>query len=157
MDSFSKLFKKEKMGELVLLVLIIVYLVMNKQPPELISSLVNNILGKVVLVGIVVYLFLYKNPILAVVSILVAYDLIIRSSYVDTATRVEQLLQPGCTDGPAMSQYPFTAYNQFPYTLEQEVVKKMAPIVMSGNVLTQPSFKPHLDNDHDASPINYSD
>jgi hypothetical protein len=157
MDSFSKLFKKEKMGELVLLGLFVIYLVMGRQPPELVSSLVNTMLGKIVLVGIVFYLFLYKNPILAVVSVLVVYDLLIRSQYVDTATRIEQLLQPGCTDGPAMSQYPFTAYNQFPYTLEQEVVKKMAPIVQSGSVLTKPSFKPYLDNDHDASPINYSD
>ena len=72
------------------------------------------------------------------------------------ATRIEQILQPGCTDGPEMSQYPFTKFNQFPYTLEQEVVKTMAPIVQSGSVLTKPSFKPFLETDHDASPINSS-
>jgi hypothetical protein len=51
----------------------------------------------------------------------------------------------------------FTAFNQFPYTLEQEVVKKMAPIVKSGSVLNMPGYKPLLDNLHDASPINSSD
>ena len=104
------------------------------------------------------YLFLFKNPILAVLSLLVLIDLIRRSNYYNTdmATRIEQILQPGCTDGPEMSQYPFTKFNQFPYTLEQEVVKTMAPIVQSGSVLTKPSFKPFLETDHDASPINSS-
>ena len=50
----------------------------------------------------------------------------------------------------------FTAYNQFPYTLEQEIVKKMAPIHrMGGTTLfeSKPSYKPLLEDLHDASPI----
>jgi len=50
-----------------------------------------------------------------------------------------------------MSQ--FTAFNQFPYTLEQEVVAKMAPIVRSGSSLTSASYKPLLDKLYDASPL----
>jgi hypothetical protein len=159
MDSFSKLFKKEHMGELVLFILFVIYLVMGYQTPESVAKVVNSMIGKLLLFFIVLYLFLYKNPVLAVLSLLVAFDLIRRSKYynTDAATRIEQILNPGCTDGPGMSQYPFTKYNQFPYTLEQEVVKKMAPIVQSGSVLTQANFKPYLENDHDASPVNASD
>ena len=50
----------------------------------------------------------------------------------------------------------FSAFNQFPYTLEQEVVAKMAPVMQSGSSITQASFKPILDDSHDASPINVS-
>jgi hypothetical protein len=50
----------------------------------------------------------------------------------------------------------FTAFNQFPYTLEQEVVAKMAPIMKSGSSLNQASYKPLLDNLYDASPVNGS-
>jgi hypothetical protein len=157
MNSFSKLFKKEHMGELFLFILFIIYLVMGYDVPESLANVVNSMLGKLLIFLIVIYLFLYKNPVLAVVSLLVAFELIRRSRYIDNATRIEQILNPGCRDGPEMSQYPFTAYNQFPYTLEQEVVKKMAPIVQSGSVLTQASFKPYLENDHDASPVNASD
>jgi hypothetical protein len=53
-----------------------------------------------------------------------------------------------------MSQ--FTAFNQFPYTLEQEVVAKMAPIARSGSSLVPASYKPLLDNLHDAAPLNSS-
>ena len=158
MDSFSKLFKKEHMGELVLFVLFVIYLVMSYPIPQPVAGVVNSFVGKILLFFIVFYLFLFKNPILAVLSLLVLIDLIRRSNYYNTdmATRIEQILQPGCTDGPEMSQYPFTKFNQFPYTLEQEVVKTMAPIVQSGSVLTKPSFKPFLETDHDASPINSS-
>ena len=156
MDSFSKLLKKEHMGELVLVVLFIIYLVMGYQTPEPLANVVNTMVGKLLLFFIVIYLFLYKNPVLAVVSLLVAFDLIRRSKYIDMTTRIEQILQPGCTDGPEMSQFPFTSHNQFPYTLEQEVVKKMAPIVQSGSVLTKATFKPYLESDHNASPINES-
>jgi len=51
----------------------------------------------------------------------------------------------------------FTAFNQFPYTLEQEVVAKMAPIVHSGTSIHAASYKPVLDNLHDASPLTGSD
>lgn len=159
MDSFSKLFKKEHMGELVLFILFVIYLVMGYPTPEPVAVVVNSFVGKIFIFFIVFYLFLYKNPVLAVLSLFVVIDLIRRSTYynTDAATRIEQILNPGCTDGPEMSQYPFTKFNQFPYTLEQEVVKKMAPIVQSGSVLTKPSFKPFLESDHDASPVNASD
>ena len=51
-----------------------------------------------------------------------------------------------------MSQ--FTAYNQFPYTLEQEMVAKMAPAKSAGFSLSQASYKPLMDNLYDASPVN---
>jgi len=41
-----------------------------------------------------------------------------------------------------------TAFNQFPYTLEQEMVSKMAPI--EHTVYEPSSFVPLLDNTHDA-------
>ena len=113
-------------------------------------------LGKIVIVSIVIYLFLYKNSVLAVLVLFAAFDLMRRSS--NSIANLERIfMNPGCEDGKDMSQYPFTPYNQFPYTLEQEVVKKMAPIVQSGSVLTKASYKPFLESDHDASPINSSD
>ena len=89
------------------------------------------------------------NPILAVLSLFVAFDLIRRSSL---ATGIDALQRFSPTEEKKASQ--FTAFNQFPYTLEQEVVKKMAPIVQTGSSLNKPSYKPLLDNLYDASPIN---
>ena len=46
--------------------------------------------------------------------------------------------------------------NQFPYTLEQEVVKKMAPIRDTGYTNSESTFSPILDDTYDAAPINYT-
>jgi hypothetical protein len=151
MDNFTELFKKKHMGELVLVVLMIIYLVMGLKTPDFIANMVDNMIGKLVIISIVVYLFMNANPILAVVAALVAFDLMRRSS---DSTGLGALAAYAPSEQKKMSQ--FTAFNQFPYTLEQEVVAKMAPIVRSGTSITAPSYKPLLDNLHDASPLTGS-
>lgn len=148
MDSFKELLKREHMGEFVLIVLMIIYLVMGFRTPELIAHMVDHIIGKVVIIVIIVYLFMYSHPILAVVAALVAFDLMRRSS---ESTGLGALQAYAPSEEKKMSQ--FTAFNQFPYTLEQEVVAKMAPIVRSGSSLSGASYKPVLDNLYDASPV----
>ena len=47
----------------------------------------------------------------------------------------------------------FSRYNDFPVTLEEEMVKKMAPIVVDNS--SSLTYKPVLDTLHDAAPIDY--
>ena len=148
MEVFKKLLKKDNMGELILVVLFIIYLVLGLRTPELIANIVDNVIGKVVVILVVIYLFMNCNPILAVLSLFVAFDLIRRSSL---ATGIDALKKYAPSEEKKMTQ--FTAYNQFPYTLEQEVVAKMAPISKSGLTLTQASYKPLLDNLYDAASL----
>jgi hypothetical protein len=148
MESFSNLFKKQHIGELVLVILFIIYLIMGYKTTETIANMVDTLVGKIVIFVIVIYLFMNFNPILAVLSLFVAFDLIRRSS---SATGNDALKEYAPSEEKKMSQ--FTAYNQFPYTLEQEVVAKLAPIMKSGSSLTQASYKPLLENVHDASKI----
>jgi hypothetical protein len=151
MESFSSLFKKEHMGELVLVILLIVYLILGFKTPEPIASMIDSLIGKVVIFIVVIYLFMHSNPILAILSLFVAFDLIRRSSM---TTGIDALQRFAPSEQKKSSQ--FTAFNQFPYTLEQEVVAKMAPIMKSGSSLNQASYKPLLDNLYDASPVNGS-
>ena len=148
MESFSSLFKKEHMGELVLVILFIIYLILGLKTPEPIASLIDTLVGKIVIFLIVIYLFMHSNPILAVLSLFVAFDLIRRSSM---ATGLDALQKYAPSEQKKMSQ--FTAFNQFPYTLEQEVVAKMAPIAKAGYSISQASYKPILDNLHDAESL----
>ena len=151
MESFSSLLKKEHMGELVLVVLFIIYLIMGSKTPEPVAGMVDTLVGKIAIFIMVIYLFMHANPILAVLALLVGFDLIRRSSM---ATGIDALRRFAPSEEKKSSQ--FTAFNQFPYTLEQEVVAKMAPIMKSGSSLSQASYKPLLDNLYDASPLNGS-
>jgi len=148
MNSFSSLLNKEHRSQLILTIILIAYLILGLQTPQPIAFLVNNMVGKLVIFLIVIYMFLHMNPILAVISLVAAFDLIRRSSN----TVYNDLLQTYIpSEENKMGQ--FTAFNQFPYTLEQEVVKKMAPIVQSSSSLSQASYKPLLDDTHDASTL----
>ena len=151
MESFSSLLKKEHMGELVLVVLFIIYLIMGLKTPEPVAGMVDTLVGKIAIFIIIIYLFMHANPILAVLALFVGFDLIRRSSM---ATGIDALRRFAPSEEKKSSQ--FTAFNQFPYTLEQEVVAKMAPIMKSGSSLSQASYKPLLDNLYDASPLNGS-
>jgi hypothetical protein len=151
MESFSSLFNKIHRGELILIILFIIYLILGFNTPEPVASLVDSLVGKIVIFLIVIYLFMHTNPILAVLGLFVAFDLIRRSSL---STGIAALQQYAPSEVKKSSQ--FTAFNQFPYTLEQEVVAKMAPISNSGYSINQASYKPLLDNTHEASPITGS-
>jgi hypothetical protein len=47
---------------------------------------------------------------------------------------------------------PFTPTHQFPYTLEQEIVKNMTTQKFNTEYVKAP-FRPILDDTHDASPL----
>ena len=150
MDTFKEFFKKEHTGEFILIILIIIYLIMGFKIPEIIANMINNVIGKVVIILIVIYLFMHANPILAVLAALVAFDLMRRSN---NATGLGALSAYAPSEKKKMSQ--FSAFNQFPYTLEQEVVKKMAPLNEGGSAI-HANFTPLLENDHDAANVNFT-
>ena len=149
MESFSRLFKKEHRLEVVLIILLIVYLILGLKTPQPIASLIDTLVGKIIICIIVIFLFLNANPILAILALLVAFDLIRRSN--NSAGDLGALQKYAPSEVKKSSQ--FSAFNQFPYTLEQEVVAKMAPMVKTGCSLTPAPYKPHLDNTHDAFPL----
>uniref|UniRef100_A0A6C0KY38 Uncharacterized protein n=1 Tax=viral metagenome TaxID=1070528 RepID=A0A6C0KY38_9ZZZZ len=151
MDNFKDLFKRERKGEILLTILFIIYILMGYKIPESLASVIDTAFGKIIVITIAILLFSYTNPVLGVIGFYVAFDLIKRSSE-STGTYALQRYVPTETKKAC----ELTLYNQFPYTLEQEIVKKMAPINKTDDSNTPPSFSPILDNLHEAAPINYT-
>jgi hypothetical protein len=143
-----ELLKMKTQGEWALFALFIIYVLLGLRMPETVATLIDSLFGRIALFGAVVYLFLYSNPILAVLAVYVAYDLIQRSS---VTTGIDALKQYAPSEEKKSSQ--FSAFNQFPYTLEQEMVAKMAPMVRSGFSLNQATFKPMLETNINMSPV----
>ena len=136
------------MPELVLGSLFVLYLVMGYQMPDQLATIVDSTIGKIVVVLVALMLFAYSNPILGILALLVAYQLI-KSSSVKTGMAGLEEYYP--TESKKWT--PFTPTNQFPYTLEQEVVKKMASQKFNTEYVKAP-FKPILDDTHDAAPLS---
>jgi len=71
---------KMSIFEMVLLVGFILYVILPIKTPEFLAPYIDSILGMIVLFFITVSLFVYTNPILGVLYILVAYEVMRRSS-----------------------------------------------------------------------------
>jgi hypothetical protein len=148
MDYFGSLFDKKKMPQLGLSILFIIYLVMGYQMPEGVANAVDSTIGKIMVVLVALMLFAYSNPVLGVLALLVAYRLI-SSSAVRSGMAGLEAYYP--TEAKKWS--PFTPTNQFPYTLEQEVVKNMTTQKFNTDYIKAP-YRPTLDDTHDASPLS---
>jgi len=145
MDKFKELFSKGSRSELILVILLIIYFFIGFKTPLVIANFINTLAGKIVIILIVIYLFINSNPITAVLAGLVAFYLITNSASLQNSSELNAY-----APSQEKKNSQFTAFNQFPYTLEQEVVAKMAPVVHSGISITRPSFNPILEDQHDA-------
>jgi hypothetical protein len=136
-----------KSGEIILIILFVVYLIIGTKTPLFIANVVNSIMGKFVLLFIVILFFMYANPIVSVLLVVVVYELIVRSNqYVNTSyqTGLNRLAQhPGDTE-----------LNEIPATLEQEIVKQMAPICSTDTQMLPASYKPFIQDDRYVYPVN---
>lgn len=150
MEYLKKLMEKKNMPQLVLVVLFIIYLVLGLRMPSNIADMIDTTSGKIVVAILALALFAYSNPILGVLGIIVAYELIKRSTVTTGSAALEKYYP---TEAKKWS--PFSPLHQFPYTLEQEMVKKMVPMRHSTGDKQGSSFKPVLDDLHDAAPVNY--
>jgi hypothetical protein len=148
MNYFSELTEKKNMPQTILAVLFVIYLVLGLRMPQMIAQFVDTTVGKVVVSIVALMLFAYSNPILGVLGLLVAYQ-IIRSSSVRTGMAALEEYYP--TEEKKWT--PFSAAHQFPYTLEQEVVKNMTTQKFNANYVKAP-YRPALDDTHDAAPLS---
>jgi hypothetical protein len=163
----NNLFKSKNYGEIIIGSLFIIYLLMGYNTPPYIGEIINSIPGKVAVFVIIISLFLYANPILATISLLVGFELMRRSGSYNERDDLINSIHQSIPNMKPISEYPiqdqrnnsgnFTALNQYPYTLEQEVVKKMVPLNNSGKDSSHASYKPILDDTYDASHIIPSD
>jgi hypothetical protein len=147
MQYIDNLLEKRNMSQMILVVLFIIYLIMGFKMPEPIANIIDSSAGKIIVALIALLLFGYSNPILGVLGIMVAYHLIKSSSEKTGMAALEQFYP---TEEKKWS--PFTPMHQFPYTLEQEVVKDMASQRFNTNYIKAP-YKPMIEDTRDASLI----
>jgi hypothetical protein len=141
-----------KGGEVILTLLFIVYLIIGTKTPLFIANFVNTVTGKFALLFIAILFFMYANPIVSVLLLIVIYELINRSNqYVNTSyqTGLQSLAQyPVDTK---LVYYPNNTLKEIPVTLEQDIVEHMAPICSTNNMMLSSSYIPMIENDGNAA------
>ena len=155
--------------EIIVLIVFILYLIFNIKTPSMIGQFIETPFGIVILLLLTLWMFLYTNPVLGILTIFVVYELVRRSysgiiphviSY-DQAPRVA-IIQNNPNPvkrkiemedmNKAIDVNPVTALPIDP-TLEEEVVKQMAPLASGSNTggFIETGFKPIAESTHNAS------
>jgi len=136
--------------ELILFGLFLFYLVFQIDTPQLFIPYIDSGMGMITIVGIALYLFLYTHPILGVMSVFVAYEVLRRSTA--RLTRIT-LFEPN----PAQASVDKEMKAMNPpklFTLEEHIVSSMAPLPKSNPAdYVVSSYKPVSESIHEASEL----
>jgi len=145
---FPKILKSFTNLELILLGCFIIYVVFPISTPPYLAGFIESSLVMLLLFLVTIFLFFYTNPILGVIFVFVAYELLRRSSHISGKTAIIQH-----TPSQFMKDIEMASMNPpKKETLEEEIVEKMAPIGKSDmSVYTPSSFKPVAENVGSAS------
>jgi hypothetical protein len=139
--------------ELVLFVVFILYLIFPIPTPAIVVPYVNTNISLGAIVILTLYMFLYTTPILGVLSIFVAYELLRRSSNGHVRTKV-----PMVRHTPSQPKKDKDMKNLNPpkeTTLEETIIQQMAPIGKNSvaEKYVETTFKPVHDKISGASMV----
>ena len=142
-------------GEITLGILFVIYLILGMDTPEPMNYVSSSLPGIIILILLVCYLFVNYNTIIAILALLVVFDMIRKNYNLDSNSSYSQSNVEFMLPQPtSKSNNQFTAFNQFPYTLEQEVIKERVPQYNSGNSISKPSYKPMVEDIRDAESVS---
>ena len=142
MEKFLKSLTRDK-HSLILCLLLSCFVVFDVEVPLVLADVVDNPIGKIGVAALALCI-LSQNTLVGVVAIIAAYVLIQRSEG-KTGSYGERNFLPN--ENKKLSH--LNAMNQFPSTLEEEIISTMLP--MNRNMdLTDSEYKPVLADNHDA-------
>jgi hypothetical protein len=149
MKYLRNLMKAEEKHQMLLAFLLVIYLLFDVQTPDAIADLIDSPVGNVIIVLLALTVFISAGPLVGILALIAAHCLIKRSSkktgtyYMKDNGRAEEI-----------KMEVLKKYNDFPKTLEEEVVANMVPLVRHPPAPNS-NYKPVLDKLHDAAAVDY--
>jgi len=152
MTSLMKSIEKD-MHHYILALLLAIFIVSDMSVPKSIEEISHTLLGKVLIIGGALSL-LFAHPLLGALGIVAAYRLISSTlAFPQGPTGNFPIGPPTQVRVPLPPRYGnLTPTNQFPLTVEEEVIRKMLPVAVGH--LPAPTYKPMLDKLHDAARLH---
>jgi len=146
MGDLLKIMKKDS-HHYVLAALLIIFIVSDVSVPDAIGELVNNVVGKIVVIMIALSLFA-AHPVVGAIGLVAAYQLIKRS---ERYTSIANFIPSERKKSKVLC-----ALNQFPVTVEEEVIAKQIPYVFKMHAAGNIPYKGVQDRLHGAAKITSS-
>jgi hypothetical protein len=148
MNQMRDAFKTCRKHELLLTVLLVLYLVLNAPTPDVIAPYVDTPLGNIVVVLVALSFFTHSHPLVGVLGLFAAYMLIRRSS---SSSAIEAYIANSPSEQRKSEE--LSAFNQFPVTLEEQMVALRAPLADTEVGSATASFYP---NQLDQTSLGYA-
>ena len=143
MNYLNSLLKSNNRQHLYAVVLLTVYILFDVRTPKFIAVLVDSLAGNLAVAGLVVAMLCNGDSthsrVICGLGMIAAYELVRRSSLATGSYGVRKLLPSEEKKGRH-----FSAFNQFPVTLEEEAVNSMEPVT-THSPDGQAGYKPVLD------------
>ena len=127
-------FKTCHKHEMLLTGLLVLYIILNVPTPDVISSYVDTPLGNIVIVLVALSFFTHSHPVVGVLGLFAAYVLIRRSSI---SSAIEAYVP-----SEQRKSCELSVLNQFPVTLEEQMVALRAPLADTEVGSATASFRP---------------
>jgi len=135
----QKMFSTLSQVEMIALAVFVLYIVFPIENPSFISNMVDTPLGMVGVLAVTLYLFFNANPLVAILYVFVAYELLRRSAKQTGKAAIQE-------HTPSQMKKDVKMQKMNPVkkeTLEEEIVEMMAPIGHSDPVVfSESAFKP---------------
>jgi hypothetical protein len=131
--------------EVIVFVIFVAYLVFQPSTPPVLTPFIDNMFGTIVIISLALYMFLYMHPILGVLGIFVAYEIIRRTS-TKTIAMVQYSPEQPVKDMEMKRMNPPKER-----TLEESMIQKMAPIGDGGVIRSD--YEPVSDDVRGASMV----
>tara|TARA_B110000285_G_scaffold118860_1_gene134618 strand:- start:773 stop:1216 length:444 start_codon:yes stop_codon:yes gene_type:complete len=145
MQSLKSLFNQQNSTDMMIVVILLMYVLVDVKTPDSLAEIVDNIFGQIVIILGAMTLFTKCHPLVGVLALFAAYQLIMRSSKATGTYAVENIMPSEENKYEEMIEQ-----NVIPKTLEEEVVKTMVPLTRdlpNG----QQTYQPVLDSNIDSS------
>jgi hypothetical protein len=144
----QSLMRKEKAHEWMIIVLCLAYIFSGVETPSMLASYLDTRIGNIIIVFFALTVFASTHLFVGILALMTAFLLIRRSSkatgslYMSDVGRAEEIKMDILKN-----------FNNFPLTLEEEIVAKMTPLKKEKGV-SKGNYKPVLEQLHHASPID---
>ena len=143
----NRMFQTNALFEILLAILFISFLLFPTMIPTNIAIFVESSLGIIVLLSIAIIFFVYANIIISILFLIVAYELIRRSSK-SSGHLTDLRYSPSQNTRDNIMQ----SLNSKEISLEEEMVSRMTPHV--SNEFIESTYKSVYDDDHHAFKLN---
>lgn len=151
MYNYYDLIKAEKRHQLLLAVIFILYILIQTKTPSMLAGYIDTPVGNIIVAVVAISTFYYSNPIVGLLGLIAAYELVRRSKIDNVENSYKQLVSSESSKFKVMEKLN---EDKKVVTLEEEMVEQMAPLVKH-DASPNSNYQPILDTMHDAAPIDY--